>query len=177
MAKFIISGGPGSGKSTLLEALKSRGFRCSDEVSRQLIQEEVAAGGRCLPWLDLACFARLALDRMILDYERSSVNDELTFFDRAIPDIIAYLKLGALPVDEDYYKAVERYPYQPLVFMAPSWEAIYVNDSERWQTFTEAVAIHQLLVETYQALGFVVIELPRTTVAERVDFVLAMINR
>ena len=171
MPKFIISGGPGAGKSTLLEALRDKGFQCSDEVSRQLIQQEVAAGSHCLPWLDLACFARLALNRMILDYEKVSVSEEITFFDRAIPDIIAYLKIGGLPVDETYYQALQQYSYQPQVFMAPPWEAIYVNDSERWQTFAEATTLHQALVATYQSLGFEIIELPRTKVDERIKFV------
>ncbi|GAB4041425.1 AAA family ATPase [Spirosoma jeollabukense] len=171
MHKFIISGGPGAGKSTLLNALRDKGFCCVDEVSRQLIQQEVAAGSHCLPWVDLSCFARMALDRMIRDFEKASDNEEVTFFDRAIPDIIAYLRIGDLPVGKIYYQAVKQYAYQPQVFMAPPWEAIYVNDNERWQTFAEATALHQALVTTYRSLGFEIIELPLVSVSERVEFV------
>ncbi|QKZ15386.1 RNase adapter RapZ [Spirosoma sp. KUDC1026] len=173
MARFIISGGPGAGKSTLLNALRTAGFLCVDEVSRQLIQEQVMLSSSCLPWIDLDCFAKLALQRMIDQYEKASTDDDtsITFFDRGIPDIIAYLRVGGLPVEEAWYRAAGQFPYDPLVFMAPPWETIYVNDSERWQTFEEASALHQALVETYQALGYKIQELPQTSVADRVTFV------
>lgn len=176
MPKFIISGGPGSGKSTLLNALKEVGFSGADEVSRPLIQEQVALNSQCLPWINLACFAQLALHRMIADYEKAAFNPHITFFDRAIPDIIAYVRVGGLPVDESLYRAVRQYPYQPQVFMAPPWEAIYVNDSERWQTFVEAVVLHRALMATYQSLGFTIVELPLASVADRVVFVRVEVN-
>ncbi|GAB3765041.1 AAA family ATPase [Spirosoma pomorum] len=173
MAKFLISGGPGAGKSTLLNALRAAGYACFDEVSRQLIQEQVAIGSQCLPWIDLGCFARMALQRMVEHYEHASIetDEPISFFDRGIPDIIAYLRVGGLPVDESWYRAARQYRYAPVVFMAPPWEAIYINDSERWQTFAEASALHQALVETYQTLEYTVLELPRVTVANRVTFV------
>src|SRR3982751_912966 len=128
MHKFIISGGPGAGKSTLLEALRTTGFYCVDEASRQLIQEQVAVNSQCLPWIDLACFAKLALVRMTADCGQASAqtNGEMSFFDRGVPDIIAYLQVGGLPVDDSYYQAVQACAYQPLVFMAPPWQAIYM---------------------------------------------------
>ena len=177
MPKFIISGGPGAGKTTLLNALKVAGFAGSDEVSRPLIQEQVAQNSSCLPWTDLACFAQLALHRMITDYERAAQNPGITFFDRAIPDIIAYVRAGGLPVDASLYRAVRQYPYQQQVFMAPPWKEIYVNDSERWQTFAEAVTLHQALVATYQSLDFTIVDLPTASVADRVAFVRAEVAK
>ncbi len=173
MANFILSGGPGAGKSTLLNALRTAGYHTVDEASRVLIQEQVAEGGRCLPWVDLPCFARLALHRMIADYQQASTQPgrPVTFFDRGIPDIIAYLRVAGLPVDAAFYQAIQQYPYQPQVFIAPPWEAIYVNDSERWQTFTEATALHDALVDTYQSLGFTIVPLPLVPVADRVAFI------
>lgn len=177
MLKFIISGGPGAGKSTLLEALRASGFYCSDEVSRQLIQEQVALNSRCLPWIDLDCFANLALERMIAEHQKASTSGEIAFFDRAIPDIIAYLQAGNLPVRQSFYEAVDRYSYQRLVFIAPPWEAIYVNDEERWQSFAEATTLHRTLVDTYQSLDFNIVTLPKVAVAERVAFVLMTIQQ
>jgi predicted ATPase len=51
-----------------------------------------------------------------------------------------------------------------------------LNDPERWQTFEEAVAIYEALKETYQSLGFNLIELPKTTLEERVKIVEAAIG-
>jgi predicted ATPase len=177
MSKYIISGGPGAGKTTLLEALQQKGYACQEEVSRQLIKELVTSGSECLPWKDLACFAQLALQRMIADYKQASMHGDLTFFDRGIPDIIAYLTSAGLAIDETYYQAVRQYPYHSLVFMAPPWKDIYVNDTERWQTFEEALGLYQALVAAYQSLHFKVVELPRVSVQERLAFVETFLAR
>ncbi|MEO6686643.1 MAG: AAA family ATPase [Dyadobacter sp.] len=172
MNAIVISGGPGSGKTTLLNALKNRGFNGSDEVSRQLIQEQVILETENLPWKNLSSFAELALERMIDQYKKSLSVKGFTFFDRAIPDIVAYLKVGKLEVKSQYHNAIKSYPYHPNIFIAPPWEAIYVNDDERWQTFEEATEIYQMLAETYQSAGYTIIELPFSSVENRVDFIL-----
>lgn len=175
MSKYIITGGPGAGKTTLLQALKQQGYGTSDEASRQLIIEEVNNGSKCLPWMDLPCFALKALERMVQLYNNAP--PEVTFFDRGIPDIIAYLKAAALPVDKHFYHTLNRHPYHPVVFLAPPWQEIYVNDSERWQTFKEAVALYHTIKETYLTLGYTLVELPLASVQERVNFVSAYIQK
>jgi predicted ATPase len=170
--KYIISGGPGAGKTSLLQALLAHGYNCSEEASRRLIVEQVAMGTHCLPWIDLACFADKVLMRMIQLYQQSALNQDITFFDRGIPDIIAYLKIAGLPIKEHYYAALQQYPYHPTVFILPPWKEIYVNDAERWQTFEEAVVLHTAIKETYQAFGYTLIEIPKGTVAERLRFLL-----
>jgi len=177
MSSIIISGGPGSGKTTLLEALKKKGFHCSDEISRQLIQEQVALNSECLPWKNLSSFADLALERMLEAYEKASFSAKITFFDRAIPDIIGYLNVGGLPVDKKFHRILKSHPYHQHVFMAPPWEAIYINDDERWQTFDEATTLHNALVQTYLAAGYKIIQLPFSSVAERVGFVLEKLEQ
>jgi predicted ATPase len=174
--KYIITGGPGAGKTSLLHALKCSGYHCSEEASRRLIAEQVAKGSHCLPWINLSCFAGKVLDRMINLYTQTVAHTGITFFDRGIPDIIAYLKAAALPVDNRYYTAVQLHPYHQLVFILPPWKTIYVNDAERWQTFEEAVHLYSSIRETYQALGFTLIEVPEEQVENRVKFILENIN-
>jgi len=175
MSLYVISGGPGAGKTTLLAALRRAGFAASAEVSRQLIREQVARGSGRLPWLDLAGFAELALARMAARHRQAARRGGTTFFDRGIPDILAYLEVAGLPVPPAYYAAAAAYPYASLVFLAPPWAEIYVNDAERWQTFAEAEALCHALRRTYQHLGYAVRELPRAPVADRVDFVRAVV--
>lgn len=177
MNSIVISGGPGSGKTTLLDALKEEGFNCSDEISRQLIQEQVALQTDCLPWKDLAAFADLALERMIFAFEKAALSNQNTFFDRGIPDIIAYLKVGGLKVSDRQQNALETYSYHQNVFMAPPWESIYVNDAERWQTFEEASKLYHALAETYLSTGYKIIELPLCTVEKRVEFILEKLKQ
>lgn len=42
----VITGGPGSGKTSLLNALRSRGYNCSVEAGRGIIQDQVSIAGR-----------------------------------------------------------------------------------------------------------------------------------
>ena len=176
MPNIIITGGPGSGKSTLLEALSQNGHSCVPEVSRQLIREQVLEESNCLPWKDLACFASVSLGKMIFDYE--SVNQQdIAFFDRGIPDIIAYLKVGGLQVSPLFFEASKTFSYANAVFVAPPWKKIYVNDDERWQTFDEACVLYETITSVYSDLGYKIIELPCVTVEERIAFVMRYLNK
>ena len=171
MPLYVISGGPGAGKTTLLAALRQAGFAGADEVSRQLIRELVAQGNNLVPWHNLAGFAELALARMAAQHQDATRRGGTTFFDRGLPDIIAYLEVAGLPVPPASYAVVAAHPYQTPVFLLPPWREIYVNDAERWQTFAEAKTLYHALQHTYQRLGFATIELPKTSVTERVEFV------
>ena len=175
MPLYVISGGPGSGKTTLLKALRRAGFASTDEVSRHLIQEQVALGSGVVPWQDLAGFAELALARMVAQHHQAAPRRGVTFFDRGIPDILAYLAVAGLPVPPAYHAIAIAHPYKNPIFLAPPWPEIYVNDAERWQTFTEAEVLYHALRDTYQRLGYTVLELPRSPVAARVDFVRAQV--
>lgn len=175
MALYLLSGGPGAGKTTLLTALHAAGFAVMPEVSRQLIQEQVARGSAVVPWHDLAGFAELALGRMVAQHAAARQRGGSTFFDRGLPDLIAYLTAAGLPVAPAYYRAVAACPYERLAFLAPPWPDIYVNDPERWHTPAEAAALYEALHGTYVALGFAVRVLPRAPVAARVAFVQAAV--
>jgi predicted ATPase len=80
-------------------------------------------------------------------------------------------ELGALPENE-LQGLLSEYPYHRQVFLFPPWEAIYVNDSERDQTFVEAVRVCWKASEWYQRCGYGVVEVPKVGVAERCVYVL-----
>ncbi|WP_051663899.1 AAA family ATPase [Dyadobacter crusticola] len=176
MRSIVITGGPGSGKSTLLNALQEQGFRVMQEVSRGLIREQVALESTCLPWLDLNAFAALCLEKMVADFKSADAN-AATFFDRGIPDIVAYLKVGGLEIGPALSAAVRECRYASTVLIAPPWEAIYVNDEERWQTFEDSAALYEAVFQVYQEAGYELIILPFGTVEERVEFVLKTLNQ
>jgi predicted ATPase len=171
MNRFIITGGPGSGKSTLINQLRGLNYPCSEEASRQLIIELTTSNPAKLPWHDLPAFAELVLERMIALYKNSS-DTAITFFDRGIPDIIAYLKAADYPIGENYIKALATHPYHQIAFILPPWKEIYVNDSERWQTFEESVLIYENIKETYLNLNYQLTEVPKLTVKQRIDYML-----
>lgn len=108
---------------------------------------------------------------MILEWNLSS-NNPITFFDRGIPDVIAYLKIASVPVPGSYEDSLVVHPYQKKVFILPPWKNIYVNDSERWQSFEESKIIYHAIQETYNFYGYELIEVPLAAGKERVRFVL-----
>jgi predicted ATPase len=171
MALYVISGGPGAGKTTLLAALGRAGYAVVPEASRALIQEQMALGSGLVPWRDLGGFAELARARMVAQHAAAGGLAGPVFFDRGLPDLLAYLEVAGQPVPTHIRAAVAAHAYQPPVFLAPPWPEIYVNDAERWQTFAEAEALYHALRRTYQALGYPVLDLPRAPVAARVAFV------
>jgi predicted ATPase len=63
------------------------------------------------------------------------------------------------------------------VFIAPPWEEIFCSDTERKQTFAESVAIYHNLVKVYTEYGRTLIELPKTSIEDRVEFMLAEIEK
>jgi predicted ATPase len=98
-------------------------------------------------------------------------NSKHSFYDRAIPDIMAYLNIGKIPIGKQYYDALAQTDYQKNVFILPPVKKIYNTDNERLESFEFAQKLHEQLVNTYTNLGFSLIEVPFGNIEERVTFV------
>jgi predicted ATPase len=170
---IVIAGGPGSGKTTLLKELERQGFRCSHEVARQIIQEQVASNGDALPWANTLRYTELMLARSIAAYRENTPAAEIVFMDRGIPDVACYARLIGLALFDDLKTACEIYRCNKIVFLAPPWKEIYATDSERKQTYAEAVATYEKMAEVYREYGYRPIELPKISPLQRAEFVRA----
>ena len=161
---IVISGGPGAGKTTLLHTLQNRGYACVPEVARQIIQEQRSIGGHALPWSDTTAYTELMLDRSISSFLEHENGRRLTFFDRGLPDTLAYAHIIHLPDPLPIEQACSQHRYAE--------PAIYENDTERTQTFSEAIAVFEEIVNVYISCGYHPIFLPQCGPEERADFVL-----
>lgn len=168
---FIVTGGPGSGKTSLIGALARQGFRSMPEAGRAIIRDQVRIGGPSLPWADRSMFAELMLGWELRSWHEARALDGPVLMDRGIPDVIGYLTLCGLPVPAHVEAAASLYPYNKRVFIAPFWDAIFTQDSERRQDRQEAEATGRVMAQTYARLGYQMIELPRTSLEDRADFV------
>jgi len=173
---FVLTGGPGSGKSTLIEALRTSGYICLDEGGRGIIQDQMAIGGRAVPWQDAALFAELMLSWDMRSYRIAEQSADPVFFDRGVVDVAAYFRLIGLSPPMHVERAIEVFRYNPRVFIAPPWQEIYAQDRERKQDFEEAVRTYEAMVATYTGRGYELIQLPRTSVETRMHFVLDSIG-
>lgn len=169
---FVVTGGPGSGKSSLLTEIRCHGYSTSGEAGRAIIQDQVAIHGHALPWDDRQLFAELMSCWDMRSYHDAEQATGTFLFDRGVPDVLGYLHLCGLPVPMHLRKAAEIFRYNRVVFIAPPWREIFHPDSERKQDFDEAVRTYQSMYETYRALGYELIELPRVSVEQRAEFVL-----
>ena len=169
--KFIITGGPGSGKTTLCNSLTRKGFTCFEESSRKLIKQESQKKDGILPWDNLEAFADLVIKDMLNQFESSNHLTGPCFFDRAIPDIFGYLRNGGFKIPDRYYSDLNQCGYNTNVFILPPWPEIFTQDSERPQTFEQAINLYDALRETYAELGYRLWELPTCEPESRVNYI------
>jgi len=169
---FVLTGGPGSGKTALVEALRARGYACSVEAGRGVIQHQVAIQGPALPWLDPILFAEMMLSWEMRSYDLAQQTPGPVFFDRGVPDVQGYLQLLKFPVPSHILKASHIFRYNSTVFIAPPWKEIFRQDRERKQDFDEAVRTYETMRAIYTELNYHLIEIPRTSIEERLDFLL-----
>lgn len=170
---IVIIGGPGSGKTTLIDALQAKGYHCLPEVSREVTLAAQKNGVAQLFLENPLLFSELLLEGRIRQFEEAVASESHpVFIDRGIPDVLAYMHYigDSYPVAFD--EACRKYKYDGI-FMLPPWEEIYVSDNERYESFEQALLIHDHLAETYRGYGYDPIMVPTGTIEERVGFVLS----
>ena len=168
---IVLSGCSGGGKSTLLEELRLRGHAIVEEPGRRIVQQELANGGTALPWCDLAAFCRRTITMALEDRAAMREHPGLVFFDRSLIDAASALEAhGGEPV---LAELAEAHRYNRKVFLTPPWPEIFAGDTERRHGLEAALAEYERLEWTYPVLGYEVVILPKLSVAERADFLLA----
>jgi predicted ATPase len=167
----VLSGCSCGGKSTLLAELRRRGHAVVDEPGRRIVREEVARDGAALPWIDLAAFARRAIEVPISDREAAMRLPGWVFFDRSLVDAAATLEHAA---SEPALGSLGRaHRYHRVVFLTPPWPEIFHSDPERRHGFEEALAEYARLERAYLGLGYRVVIPPKTDVEARADVVMS----
>lgn len=174
--RYIITGGPGFGKTTIINRLEALGHEVCHENSREVIKEQLDTGGNILPWIDVAKFTEIIVEKRIQSY-LAVPQDKPVFFDRAIADALAFMYRQELEVKDHLAKAARDYKYNPTVFITPPWYAIFKNDNERRESYAESVLIHSFISKTYSDLGYKLVDIPPAELENRVQFVLDHVNK
>ena len=175
--KIVLIGGPGTGKTTLINALKIKGYNCMEEISRQVTLKAQEKGIEQLFLEDPLLFSEhLLLGRQKQFLEANAIEDGVVFFDRGIPDVVAYLDYLKTSYPNTFKTICSQHIYDKIFILKP-WKAIYKQDNERYETFEQALILHNFLVKTYTDYGYSIIETPFGTVEERLDFILNNLNQ
>ena len=171
---YILSGAMGAGKSAVLSRLRDLGIPCVPEPAREILAEQRLIQAMGVPEKNADLFSMLMLSRSIHNYYENRAMATAVVFDRGIPDMIAYARLFKLD-ETSYTNAAQEFRYNPTVFYLPAWEEIYTNDSERKMSFEDAKAFGAVVKSIYEELGYLILEVPRFSLEERVQFILARI--
>ncbi|MDR3571824.1 MAG: ATP-binding protein [Candidatus Pacebacteria bacterium] len=167
---YVLTGGPCSGKTTLINELKGRSYSVFPESARTVIAAQLATGKN----IEAIVADPLALEKLIVAHQQELVaeapKDQIVFFDRGIPDNVAYLRKFGIPVEEFFTNAIQSVTYRK-VFLLDMIE--FANDAERYETPQEAAWLHTEITRAYEELGYEIVQVPIIPVSERADFVLA----
>jgi len=167
---IVISGGPGFGKSSLVDGLANLGLKVGEEAARGIIAEQIRLNGDVLPWMNGSAFQGAVLKRRI-EFWDSVGGNEIAFSDRAIPDQLAFAQFRGFEPSGMLKAAAENYRYYEEVLICAPWEEIYVQDEVRTELFSEACRLHELICKAYLRLGYKLIELPKSSIKERIRFI------
>jgi predicted ATPase len=166
---IVMTGAPGTGKTAILNAL-APGIQHIGEPAREVLAEQRAIGGKGTAELDAPLFVELLLARSIAKHGDAVRLGRSVLFDRGVPDCVAYAhQLGGNP--EPCRKAAALHRYEGTVLVARPWEDIYTTDDERRMTFAATLPFQRLIEDAYLEAGYELLEIPRGSLRERVDFV------
>ncbi len=168
--KVLISGCSGGGKSTLLDAMSQLGFSTVSEPGRRIVVEELRGNGEALPWVNPHAFAQRAIQVAQSDLAAAQSADGFVFFDRGLVDAAVACEFAG---GASYLSLLGRKRhYEQRVFLAPPWPDIFATDAERRNNLADAKAEYERLVRAFSELGYESCELPKSSVQDRVTFIL-----
>jgi predicted ATPase len=166
---IAITGAPCSGKSSVVDALARRGYRVVPEAARAILQQRLKTGETLADIrADPLSFQRAVL-KSKLDSARALPIGGTVFWDRGLPDGLAYYRLHGLE-DTEVRRHCRRLRYRG-VFMLQRLPM--QPDAVRTEDDRIARQLEHLVERAYTGLGYSLEKVPLRPVEERVDLILS----
>lgn len=179
----MITGGPATGKTSVIQGLEYGGHLCFHEIIRDLTSEAKESGD--LGSLDTNPidsvtnpleFNRTLLEGRTVQFLKSQkVEGQLVFFDRGIPDVLAYMHYYGQTLKPEFIEAAELHKYDK-VFLLPMWKKIFAADKERFESYADALKIEDSLRKAYSESGYEITDVPFDSIENRIRFILKIAN-
>ncbi len=164
--KYVLTGGPCTGKTTLLEAIaKHTKYRVVPEIARGFFSHLSENEPEKLKDRD---FIQKYIETQHI---RNWDNNKNCFFDRGLPDEIAYRSFFNADLTPTLLQKCLRYRYDK-VFLLPFWGKIYENDEVRKESIYEAELLEKSINIAYYSLGYNIVKVPIGPLDERLNFIL-----
>jgi predicted ATPase len=176
--RYVLTGAPGSGKTALLEALRQRGHLVVEEAATEVIARQQDRGID-EPWLRedfIDLIVRLQRQRQITPVP-NTVGVQL--YDRSPLCTLAlarYLGRAVTPVlAHEVARVLRDQIYEPVAFLVRPLGFIESTAARRI-SYADSLAFEQLHEAVYREHGFQLLDVPATTVPDRVAVVEAHLS-
>ena len=167
----VITGAPCSGKTSVVNELEQRGYKVVHEAARAYIDAQLAAGKR----LEQIKADERAFENHILNtklaIESALPPNETIFFDRGMPDSIAYFKLAGLNPAKPIEKS-SLFRYRRIFFFE---RLEFLEDRVRSEDEQTAEKLDALILESYRMFDYEVVHVPILSIKSRVEFILKLL--
>ncbi|MCE9541299.1 ATP-binding protein [Candidatus Kaiserbacteria bacterium] len=166
---YVLTGGPCAGKTTLVNELEKRGHNILPEAARLFFEEELALG-LTIEQIRATDDWLFRIAERKYNMERAVPPEETFFFDRGVPDSVAYFRLNNEPIRQAFTEMLNASKYR-AVFLLDLVD--FQADEARTETPEQAREIHEAIRTAYTELGYDIISVPVLPVPERADFILS----
>ena len=178
--KIVITGGPSTGKTSVIQKLEKMEFSCMEEVIRGITSKEKEVTlFKTNPIVSvddpLKFNLKILEGRIEQFYHAQKIHSETIFFDRGIPDVLAYMDCFGQSYGAYFENMCKKHRYD-FVFLMPPWREIHIEDEQRFETYEESLRINDCLKIRYEAYGYTTIEVPKLSIEERIAFILQNIG-
>jgi len=171
---YVITGGPSSGKTTTINELSKLGFHTVPEAARILIDRE-KTNGKTLEQIrggELESDFQLKVLKLKIEIENKTPKDEVVFFDRGIPDSIAYYEI--LGADSKKLKEFcKEKTYKKIFFLE---QLPYKKDYARVEDEETANKISELSFKAYVDLEYEIMRIPAMSIEDRIKMILSYVD-
>lgn len=167
----VITGAPSSGKTTIINALSVLGYQTAPEIARNYLGYLLNQNPHEYESLRSEITVQSKIIELKLKRERQLCPEDLIFFDRGVPDSLAYFRYYNIDTDKMIEK-MNIYQYAWVFFL----EGLPVQQDEiRRENEHQARRIGDYIYNAYTELGYSVIRIPPDTVEHRIEQILSEI--
>lgn len=182
--KIVITGGPSTGKTAVIDKLEEQGYTCLHEVIRDMTLEKktddnttVFISNPIVSVTDPLAFNTNLLNARVAQYQiAKKEKSDCVFFDRGIPDVLAYMDCFGQSYDTIFTDACTNNKYDHI-FIMPPWREIHVLDNERFESYDESLRINEALTNAYTRFDYDIQIVPKTSIDERVGYILEQLSK